>query len=420
MQGKITKRTVDAATATSSDLWVWDTEVKGFGLRVKPNGRKVYIVEYRPGPGGRSAPKRRFTIGQHGSPWTPDRARTEAIRLLGQVKDGQDPAAERTAKRGKGDTVAEVAKRYIEAQKIKGLRSWPETERVFGKDINPALGSKRLDAVARSDITKLRDSVAKRGPIMSNRTLAYMRGFFNWCVDEGLLTTSPCKGVKPVAKAEERDRTLDDDELAEVWRAVEVVGEPWASIIKLLVLTAQRREEVAGMERKELDLKARTWTIPAARAKNKRTHEVPLTDTAIAIIEGVGERAASPFVFTTTGTTPVSGFSKAKEAIDKQIAEARLAADPEASAMPDWVMHDLRRTATTGMARLGIPPHVADAVLNHKQGTIKGVAAVYNRHAYMEERRRAFEAWEDHVLSTVAAMAKADNVIAFHAAMAKS
>ena len=98
MQGKITKRTVDASTATSSDLWVWDTEVKGFGLRVKPNGRKVYIVEYRPGPGGRAAPKRRFTIGQHGSPWTPDRARAEAIRLLGQVKDGQDPAAERTAK----------------------------------------------------------------------------------------------------------------------------------------------------------------------------------------------------------------------------------------------------------------------------------------------------------------------------------
>jgi integrase len=401
MQAKISKRTVDATTAADREVWVWDSEVKGFGLRVRPNGRKVYVVEYRPGDGGRGAPKRRYTIGQHGSPWTPDKARAEAIRVLGQVKSGKDPASERSARRDQGDTVMNLSARFIEAMKRKRRRSWAETERVFAKDINPAIGSKDVGTVTRQDIVRLRDRVAKRGPIMSNRTLAYLRRFFNWCREEGLIAASPCDGVKPVGEVKSRARTLSDDELVEVWSAAEGQGKPWGAIVQLLLLTAQRRAEVCQMTWDEIDLERSVWTIPGERAKNNEPHEVPLTESAVKILKDIEQIAGCPYVFTTNGRTPVSGLSKAKLTLDQRIHDALLKSDPDAAPLPPWTYHDLRRTATTGMARLGVPPHIADAILNHKQGTIRGVAAIYNRHAYTEERRRALETWEKYVLRLV-------------------
>ena len=194
--------------------------------------------------------------------------------------------------------------------------------------------------------------------------------------------------------------------MVEVWKASEKIGHPWEPIIKLLLLTAQRRSEVAEMRWSELDLEQASWTIPAERTKNKRTHQVPLTSIAVKLLQSLprltyqnqnGKILESPFVFTTTGNTPVSGLSKAKVKLDRAVLDARLEDDENADDLPHWTFHDLRRTATTGMARLGIHPHVADAVLNHKEGTIRGVAAVYNRHAYLEERRRALEGWETYV-----------------------
>jgi integrase len=292
-------------------------------------------------------------------------------------------------------------------------KSWRETERVFLKEVNPAFGQKRVQDVSRSDVIRLLDEVAERGPIMANRTLAYIRRFFNWCLERGHLSESPCAGIKPPGKTRSRERTLSDQELAEVWAAAETIGGLWGPLVKTLLLTAQRRNEVAGMHWSEIDLDQAIWTIPAERAKNKRAHEVPLASAVMATLTALprfglkssGENSAhSEFVFTTTGRTPVSGFSKAKALIDRQILAARKAADPEAEPLPHWTFHDLRRTATTGMARLGVPPHIADAILNHKEGTIHGVAAVYNRYAYLEERRRALEAWEEHVLAAVSSV----------------
>lgn len=404
MATKITKRVVDRTVADDKEEWVWDTEVKGFGLRAHPNGRKVYVVEYRPGDGGRSAPKRRYTIGRHGSPWTASTAREEAQRILGRVRDGHDPVAERNESRSKeGKTVAQLVAAFIEKYAQEKQRSWAETERVLEKDVIPAFGTKDISDVTRQDIVQMLDRVAKRGPIMANRTLAYVRKFFNWCMKQDYVADNPCAGIDPPGKTNSRDRVLEDGELVEVWHAAEKIGYPFGDIVKLLILTAQRRNEVSGMCWGEVDLKSKTWTIPAERTKNQRRHEVPLTDTAIKILRAIPKLNDCPFVFTRTRKTPVSGFSKAKLTIDDKILGARQKNDEEAAPLPDWTFHDLRRTATTGMARLKVPPHVADAVLNHKEGAIAGVAAIYNKYAYLPDRQKALRKWEKHVLKQISA-----------------
>jgi integrase len=408
MQAKITKRVVDAATAEGGrDFWVWDTELRGFGLRMRPNGHKAYVLEYRPGAGGRKVPKRRYTIGPHGSPWTPNTAREEAIRLLGQVANGEDPAAAKVdARRKEGSTVAELVGAFVEKYAKVNQKSWDQTERAIRHDVLPAIGSLQAEDVTRRDIVRILDTVAERGPIMANRVLAYTRKFFGWCVERGYVADNPCAGIKAPGVPKTRERVLVDEELAEVWHAADAVGWPWGPIVKILTLTAQRRNEVVGMRWSELDLDKATWSLPGSRTKNKRAHEVPLTATAVDIVRGL-PRMPGPFVFSTTGRSAVSAFTQAKKKLNRAILDARENGEP----MPDWTFHDLRRTATTGMARLGIHPHVADAVLNHKVGTIQGVAAIYNRHAYLEERRRALEAWEAHVLAVLEGRTAGANIV---------
>jgi integrase len=171
-------------------------------------------------------------------------------------------------------------------------------------------------------------------------------------------------------------------------------------------LTAQRRDEVAGIEWSEIDVERRLWIIPRERAKNDRAHEVHLSALAIEIIEGL-PRIGDRFLFTTSGDRPASGFSKSKARLDRHMLDllraelTKAGKDPDQAKIDDWILHDLRRTAATGMARLNIPPHVVDKILNHVSGTIRGVAAVYNRHAYLDERRAALEAWSRHVESLV-------------------
>ncbi len=412
MQIKLTKRNVDQLTTGDRRLFVADTELSGFGMILTPAGSKSYIVEYRPGAGGRSAPKRRVTIGQHGSPWTPDTARDEARRILGLVAAGRDPAAEKAdARRKEGTTVQDIATAFIEKYAKARQKSWEETERVFRNDVYPAFGAKPVEEVTRQDIVRLIDAVAERGPIMANRTLAYVRKLFNWCIERGYITATPCAGIKPPGAAKARERVLDDDELAEVWRAADAIGGNWCAVVKLLTLTAQRRDEVVSMRWEELDLTKAAWTLPGERTKNKRGHEVPLVATAVGVLEKVPRLSGCPYVFSTTGMTAMSGLSRAKTRLDAAIATARTKAGI-AQPMPGWTFHDLRRTATTGMARLGIHPHIADAILNHKTGSIQGVAAVYNRHGYQEERRRALEAWEAHLLAVAEGRAAAINVVA--------
>lgn len=401
MQAKLTKQLVDRTTPADREVWVWDTEVRGFGLRVRPSGRKSYVIEYRPGDGGRHAPKRRYTIGRHGSPWVPDTARKKAIEILAEVIKGKDPAADRReARRPDQDTVTHFVDLFIERYAKKKQRSWRETERTLQREFLPRLGKKSLKDVTRRNIAQMIDQIIDRAPVAAHRTFAYVRRFFNWCIEQGYLDVNPCSGLKAPKGGGERERVLSDTEISAVWRATESLSTQWEAVFKLLVLTAQRKNEVIGMEWSEIDQAEGLWKIPGRRTKNGRAHEVPLTPMMLDILARVPRVKGSKFVFTTSGERPLSGQSRVKRNLDAA-AERVLAQTSSDTAtiepITHWTIHDLRRTATTGMARLGIAPHVADALLNHKSGVVRGVAAVYNRYAYLDESRRALLAWEEHL-----------------------
>jgi integrase len=219
-----------------------------------------------------------------------------------------------------------------------------------------------------------------------------LKTLFRWALDEEFISSDPTVKVRKVVKEVARDRVLSDDEICLFWAGCDGMGWPFGPMFKTLLLTAQRRDEVSGMRWGELDLENRAWTIPRERAKNDRAHEMHLSELAIEIIGALPKMGSSEFVFTTTGRTPVSGYSRSKETLDRHM--RKLAGE---TMVGKWILHDLRRTAATGMARLNIAPHVVDRILNHVSGTIRGVAAVYNRHAYLEERKAALEAWGRYV-----------------------
>jgi len=268
-----------------------------------------------------------------------------------------------------------------------------ERRRTLGRDILPRWGERRALEITKSDVNDLLDAKADRrdrarkgrtdgASVQSNRTFSLLTTLFNWAVSHDLVETNPTAGVRRRVKEVPRDRLLDDDELVRFWGACDAMGLPFGPLFQLLLLTAQRRGEVGGMRRSELDLEKRMWTVPGSRTKNRKPHSVHLSDLAIEIIERLPQIGDSDLVFTTNETTPVSGFSGAKTRLDQ------LMDDP-----PEWILHDLRRTATSGMARLGVAPHVVDKILNHTAGTIRGVAAVYNRYQFEPEREAALEAW---------------------------
>jgi integrase len=187
-------------------------------------------------------------------------------------------------------------------------------------------------------------------------------------------------------KESARDRVLSDDEIGKLIAFAQSDGYPFGAIYQLLLLTGQRRGEVSAMRWSELDLNRRIWMIPSDRAKNGHAHEVPLSDFVLRILREVPRFLHSDFVFTTSGRSPVSGFGRAKRRYEHALGAS------------DWRVHDLRRTAASGMARLGIPPHVIEKVLNHRTGIISGVAAIYNRYGYIEEKRDALGRWGEWVL----------------------
>jgi integrase len=276
---------------------------------------------------------------------------------------------------------------------------------LFGAD-TAAWANRPVAAITRADIRAVLDTIVERGsPSAANHTLAYLNKFFNWCAEKDLLEISPTDRIKPPGPKNVGERTLSETEIAEVWQAFGAEGGAFCDLFKLLLLTGQRRGEVVGMRRAELsglDGDKPVWDIPRDRTKNSRPHSVPLAPQAVRIINARPEIGEAGYLFTNTGTTPVSGFSKTKERVDGRIARRREEAG--LPLMPDWTLHDLRRTMVTMMnERLGIAPHVVEACVNHISGGAKaGVAGVYNKALYLTERRAAMIAWGEfvHALTT--------------------
>ena len=221
---------------------------------------------------------------------------------------------------------------------------------------------------------------------MANRTFAAMRKMFNWAFAQGIIESSPCTGVTAPAKPNKRDRVLSDDEIKAIMRATQdVSSNPFNGIVQLLVYTAQRRTEVAQMQWDELNLDACQWTLPASRSKNGKSHIVHLSRPALDVLNSINNLGS--YVFTThpKGEKPFQNYGHAKTKLDT------------ACEVTGWVLHDIRRTVVTGIANMGIPPHIADKLLNHQSGTISGVAAVYQRAEFMDERREALISWASYV-----------------------
>lgn len=267
------------------------------------------------------------------------------------------------------------------------------------------------------------EEIATRAPAVASATYGELGPFFAWCVDRDLINDTPLAGVRRPARPAPRARVLLDDELRLVWTAADRRGFPFGHIFKLLILTGQRRGEVAGMTWDELDLDAGIWRIPAGRVKNAQAHEIDLPAEAVAILKGVrGLRLNGEHVFPKrSGEGAATGFSAAKRALDAEI-EAIRREEAEAAGekapdkpLPEWRAHDLLRTAATGMAGLGVAPHVVERVLNHITNTKAGLVGVYQRHEYRDQRKAAIHAWGDQVSAARGRGPAGSNVIRLRA-----
>jgi integrase len=397
--GKITKRAVDAMRATVRNEFLWDTEVKGFGVKITPAGKRVYILQYR--LGGAGTKTQRYTIGAHGT-WTPDAAEREAKRLLALVDQGKDPADDKRQRvREATDlTFNAVADRFEELEVPK---RWPKSG-TFVKDalrlhLRPKLGKRPLPSISGQEVVALLDDL-NGGQAMRRNVYAVAHRLFRWSQGRGEIDRNPLEGVEAPKPVASRDRVLSDDELRRVWIASEELPRAFSALVRLLLLTGQRRDEVAGLEWQELDRERAEWILPAARAKNGREHLVPLPPQVVAEFDALAGREAWPrkgYVLTTdAGKSRVSGFSKAKRKLDSEVAD--LVEDDEAPVAP-WRFHDLRRSVATGLQRLRIPSDWIEAVQNRRKA---GVAGTYQRYAFADEKREALVTWGAHVAGILA------------------
>jgi integrase len=380
----LTKSAIDNLPVGSRDAVHWDADLPGFGVKVTPKGRKIFIVMYRlAGAGSRL---RKYTIGPYGRVTLP-MARAQAQKIFAARLDGRDPAEEKKQSRRRlvVDRVDDLVETYIR-ERVAQTETWRTISNLLRRDVTAHWGNKSIHEIKKRDVSDLIGLIAQRNDHAGHRLLKTLKTFFRWCVGRAIIDFSPADGITSNYRQISRDRVLTDDELAAIIIAARKMESPYGGIIELLALTGQRRNEVSSLKWDELDEQSRTWSIPGSRTKNKKAHIVHLSEQAWRVVEG---RPRGTYVFATTGTKPFSAFAKGKSAID------------QLCGISGWRVHDLRRTVVSGMARLGVPPHVADKILNHQAGAISGVAAVYQRHEFLAERKEALNRWGAHVTHIV-------------------
>lgn len=395
-------------TDQAQEDW-YDEKEKGLVLRVSRTGRKVWYLFYRDPMTKENC---RYRIGEYSPTLTLADARDLADAKKVEIRRGANPVAERRALK-EAPTVSELAADYLERWAKPRKRSWAEDARVIEHDLKPWKNRKARD-ITRKDAAKLLDDIVKRGaPVQANRTLALIRRIFNWAIEEGILEVNPCHRMKPRALEKASERALSDDELKKVWAAIEqlpstepehqATAETARDILKLMLLTAQRGGEVKSMAWRDVDLEAGWWSIPSSSAKNSRSHRVPLSAPALAILterkaqadaklatrKASGEEAKpTVWVFPGRGAENEGHVTEIKKAV----ANARRMSNCE------WTPHDLRRTASTGMGKLNILPSTISRVLNHKDVDVPDVTWVYLQYQYDAEKRKALDAWAERLM----------------------
>ena len=436
----ISKRTVDAAMPSQKDVILWDERLPGFALKVTPTGGKSYFYRYRlarPGEAAQTAPAK-YSIGRHGE-LTPEQARKRAHELAALVSQGIDPRElEADKRRAKDEATRSAEERarveadlafsrmadlwlvHYDAEKGRRPSSVRQAKLVVKNYLKPGLGARPMPHISRADLQPILDAIPVAKKAMRRAVFAYASVLFSWAAGRGDIERNPMIDMAKPPAPKARDRVLDDRELVEIWDAASLMAKLWSAFYRISILTGQRREEVAALRWGELDRAKLEWVIPADRAKNGAVHIVPLSHAVIAeldVLAGSEVWPVSGFVLTTTKATPISGFSKAKKVLDAKVFEQRQIGTGDGLAMeplPAWRLHDLRRTVATGLQRLGIRFEVTEAVLNHVSGAKAGVAGIYQRHDWKDEKRAALCAWAAHVERLTAAT-ELNNVIALGA-----
>ena len=399
MKKHLTDRFLESVALPSSGRAVYvDDTAPGLELRVSADGRRSWSIRYRPKGGER----KRETHGTYPAVKLAA-ARQRARDIAAAAGNGIDlPAREKSERQEKrktearAQTLADLLDEYVERYCKPNQRRWKLTERMFDAHVKPSIGKRPVMELRRADIVELLDELQNGKGLRAqvNRVRSQIRAALNWAVEREYLDSNPAAAVKKRKIEARRDRVLSDNELRAIWRAADRLSDPSRSLVKAWILTGQRRDEVRCMTWSEIDLSRAVWTIPAARNKGKRDHDIPLSPAMVVLLKAL-PRHGNP-VFTTGRAQPYGGTKRLKEILDRD------------SGVTGWTFHDLRRTASTGMAALHVSQDTIDRVLNHAKSTLAGT---YNRHAYSDEKRRALEAWADRVAFIVDDAGAAANAV---------
>ncbi len=386
----LTSKSIEAIKPPQSGRTeIKDDTAVGLCLRVSANGRKTFTFLYR-----FAGKQKRINLGEF-----PGLSLADARQ---QVKDGKallrdkvDPypdsvEGEDAATGRLPDTVSNLLTRYVKDHgKENKERTTREVERLFKLYITPALGDILARAVTSRDVRDMIDDIREDKPVQANRVLSTTRAFFNWAMGREIVASNPTAPIKKIPE-KERERVLKDAELKAVWLACDKLEYPAREIVRMLALTGCRRDEVRCMCWSEFDADKGIWTVPGARTKNGLPHPIPLPQMALDILDGVPRFEGGDFVFSTSGgKAAYVNLQKPKATLDT------------VSEVKDWILHDLRRTAASGMGEIGISGETIARCLNHSERAIAGVTARYNRHDATRAKKEAFALWADHIKALV-------------------
>lgn len=358
-------------------IQVQDSKEIGFGIRVNPKGSKTFFLSYR-----LNGKQRRYKIGRYPDISLAD-ARKEARKLKGLIAQGNDPAAKQEVN---NPLFQDFLEDFINRYAKKKTQNWKETDRILRKEFLPSLKNKRMREIKKTDLIECINRIVDRGSMtMANQAHRAISKVFNWSVEQGILDFSPYEGAKQPGKNITRDRVLTDDELQKIWRASDQVCQQYGTIIKLLILTGQRRNEVCNMRYSDLDFDQKLWSIPGTLTKSGKPQQVPLSKSVIQIIKKI-PKLHPEFIFPARGKKrSTTCSSKWKRTLD------------EISGVKEWKQHDLRRTVATGMQRLGVKREVTKSLLNHTENTVSDVTSIYTKYDYLKEKREALKSWDDRL-----------------------
>lgn len=394
----------------SQNLTIRDGSVGGLELRASSSGVMSWSLRYRVrGFGGvskrglpKSGPQRRMNLGRYPAISLRE-ARVLAQKHLIAAESGIDPLeGERQSaldRVGATLTIADLVDRFVEeyGEANLGSKTVSQVRWQLKAHIVPEFGARPIASVSRPDANSLLAKIAKKdlttgrgGPHAANDCRKWMRRMFNWARDQGLVESNPFDGLRQPAKVQSRDRVLSMNELRAVWKGAEKLSYPWGDIYRLLILTGARRSEWTDAQWRWLDLEDGRIEWPAASYKSRRTHVIPLVGQSLEIVRSLPRWQDGTYLFSTThGEKPVSSFSKAKKGLDDAVQQDLMSGE-------HWVVHDLRRSVATHMARLGIDEIVIERLLGH---AIPGVKGIYNRYRYLDELREALSIWEAEIVS---------------------